>query len=296
VDSFPTGDRDTISQGASAQPDRTEPATTTDEPAHVGEAGPTAPAGTQFYDRAGGGGSSAILVGYSDGLKRVTKLRGNPQKDVVLVNELIVARLAARLGAPCPPGRVVLVGAEIVEAAKKTIPELATALAGPSFGRDWIEGTFNPTEATSRDSVNRAELGGLILLYAWTRNSDCKGEHLLWRISAEGQPEVFGFDHGHCFDYEWDESIRDRASEIDIRGRLQGLPQLLSAASAGDFDPFLESIRDLTRADIDDITADVPGEWGVGVDLLVALADYLDTSREALIEDARENLQAMRRE
>jgi hypothetical protein len=62
------------------------------------------PRAIAFVDKTEGGGSGAVLLSFEDGVKRVTKLLGNGQDgngpvQFVLVNELVVARLAAILDA-----------------------------------------------------------------------------------------------------------------------------------------------------------------------------------------------------
>ncbi len=245
-----------------------------------------------FHGRAGGGGSSALLIGYSDRVKRVTKVRGNPQGDIILVNELLTARLAVLVGAPCPEGRLVHVGPEILQTVRGEIPELARSTPGACFGRTYIEGSINPTEAICRDATNRSRLAGLVVLYVWTRNTDWKGEHLLWRVSGDSAPEVFGFDHGHCFDYQWDRSITQKANEVDLAARLSSAPQVVSVVSRADLDPFLDAMEALTQTEIDAVVDDVPAEWGVGSEELAALAEYLYASREPVARALRERFRA----
>src|SRR5205823_1693190 len=150
-----------------------------------------------YYQPAGGGGSAAAILRYSDRVARVTKFRGNPQnpgqqRQSVLINELVVARLAEALGAAAPPGLVVMVEPVHLQEAQQDVQGLANAEAGPAFGCDWINGQYNPADRLFTLVTNREALASLAILYRWTRNTDFKGEHLLWRMSQEGEIEMFG--------------------------------------------------------------------------------------------------------
>jgi hypothetical protein len=250
------------------------------EQAHAQPAGaqgqPAVPTATKFYQRAGPGGSSAVLLGFSDGIKRAAKLAGNPQSSIVLVNELVVARLAEALGAPCPRGTVVMVEQPMVDASKAAIPELGAAKPGHAFGSEWIEGQYNPGEQICSTAANREKIAGLMTLYTWVGNSDLKGEHLLWRMLPDGSHEVFGFDHGHCFGSpQWDGSIRDRAANVALRT----LPQFSVAIGRESAQAFAAQLEQVTRGQIDGAVRGVPPDWGVAAETFIALADYLDRAR-----------------
>jgi hypothetical protein len=155
------------------------------------------PRASAFVDKTEGGGSGAVLLNFEDGVKRVTKLLGNGQDgngpvQFVLVNELVVARLAAILDAPCPNGRAVWVDEPYVDQARHEVSNLTQARPGPAFGRAWVEGTFSPGADTCREALNRSALGGLIVLYTWTWNTDFKSDHLVVRQANNGGVEVSG--------------------------------------------------------------------------------------------------------
>jgi hypothetical protein len=239
------------------------------------------PYSTVYYSPAGSGGSLSVLIGYSDGVKRATKLMGNPQQNIVLGNELIVARLAELSGAPCPRGARVFVNQSIVEAAKREIPGLESARQGVCFGSEWMEAAqYGPGEAICLAAANRPAIAGLIVLYTWTRNTDLKDHHLLWRTLPDGTHEVYGVDHGHCFDYQWDASICARIADV----RLRTLPQLTAAARGEEVALFINRVQSLSRGDLKEATTDVPPEWGISAEALTGLVDYLDQSRTKLSE------------
>jgi hypothetical protein len=219
-----------------------------------------------------------VLLGYCDDRKRATKLRGNPQQDIVLVNELVVARLAEIVDAPCPEGRVVRVDEPIIRTAREALPQLSTAQAGLCFGSIWIEGTYSPSESVCRDASNRAQIAAIIVLYTWCRNTDAKDTHLVWRVAGDGRPQVYGFDHGHCFDYAWDPSIRDRAASVTV----PAIPSSLTlAVQASDFAAALDRLSRPSRDELEASVQGIPPEWGRSPEDVAALVDYLDASRPA---------------
>ena len=246
------------------------------------------PRSRTFLGPAGDGGSRAILVAYCDGVKRATKVKGNPQNDIVLINELVTARLAVLLRAPCPEGRIVEVDEIVLEDARKAVGGLENAKPGLCFGSTWSEASYSPGADICRNAVNRMALAGLIVLYTWCRNGDFKPAHLMYRAGSGGA-EVLGLDHGHCFDYTWDTSIQGKVDSTPIRS----VDVIKAAVEAADFGPFLETLRDMRPEAISECL-DFPEEWGVAQNKLQALERYLIESRPTVIETVKDafNLEA----
>jgi len=221
------------------------------------------PRAIAFVDKTEGGGSGAVLLSFEDGVKRVTKLLGNGQDgngpvQFVLVNELVVARLAAILDAPCPNGRAVWVDEPYVDQARHEVSNLTQARPGPAFGRAWVEGTFSPSADTCREALNRSALAGLIVLYTWTWNTDFKSDHLAVRQADNGGVEVLGLDHGHCFNNNWSDEIREHVPEV--------LPcnPLDLVVTYRDLQPYLDNLIGLSAGDVMTATSSIPIAWGVG--------------------------------
>src|SRR5207245_1049860 len=128
-------------------------------------------------------------------------------------NELVVARLATALGAPCPSGMIVDIPDAVLQDAKKENPNLGGAVAGLGFGCHWYDVSYAPGVDVCRAARNRNDLIILIGLYTWARNSDFKPEHLLYRTLSDGSTDVMGFDHGHCFGSPtWDATLEQQAN------------------------------------------------------------------------------------
>ena len=231
---------------------------------------------------AGSGGSSAFVVVCADGIGRIVKARGNPQGDRILVNELVVAQLAAMLGAPCPPDPAVIDIPEVVlDKARAENANLANASAGLGFGCHWFEVTYSPGVDLCRTASNRPALIRLAALYIWTRNSDFKAEHLLHRTLADGTGHVLGFDHGHCFGSPgWDATIEQQAS---VAYNLAGA-SVDQAIDGDDLDACIADLMALTSEQIQCATQGVPPEWGVSPDELGALGAYLVASRQTVVD------------
>jgi hypothetical protein len=242
-----------------------------------------------YVGEAGSGGSTAFRVACSDGEERVVKVQGNPQGNRVLVNELVVGRLAVMIDAPCPPPQVVYVPEAVLsdartEAQKKNAQALTGAVAGLAFGCTWFTVTYSPGVDVCRSSMNRDALVGLVALYIWTRNQDWKPDHLLNHTLPDGEHRVMGIDHGYCFgNPNWTADIRAQASAPFSPSRTA----IDDAIEPADIPGCSDRILALTRDDISGAVADLPDEWGLTDDCREALVEYLDTSRTVTLSALR---------
>ncbi len=220
---------------------------------------------------------------FDDGVRRTVKLRGNPQsssgsQDRILVNELVVARLARLFGAPVPDGDVVAIAPEIVDWVKREVPELTNASPGAAFGRIWIEGVLSPSAETCRSARNRGDLARLVVLYTWTRNTDGKPEHLISKSTPGGAVDILGYDHGHCFDHSWGPDVDGKAGSMTP----VAFEPLSTVITSEDLAGALQAVAAVDDLAILGTVSGVPAEWAVPEDEMNALGRYLVTSRAAL--------------
>jgi hypothetical protein len=124
------------------------------------------------------GGAQSHLMRCDDGYYYVVKFQNNPQHRRILVNELLGTRLAARLGLPTVPVRIVAVSEELI----RLTPELAVELPraripcqpGLQFGSRYPEDPrqltlhdFLPDEQL-REVENLHEFAGMLAFDKWT--------------------------------------------------------------------------------------------------------------------------------
>jgi len=242
---------------------------------------------TYYSGPAGPGGSTAMLVGCEDGVDRVVKAQGNPQGLRVLVNELVVARLAVLIEAPCPRGEIVFLPQRLISEAFTRNQHLPNGLEGLGFGSEWIDvQQYDPGKQLCADAINRSQLIDLIVLYLWVRNSDLKGEHLLYRTLASGEGEVLGFDHGHTFGPNppnWDVNVVGLA-EVDHPLNRCNIHEVVLTQ---DLDPSLAKLLNLEDEQVMNATRSIPGEWGASSVELEHLGQYLIKSREHVVRAVR---------
>jgi hypothetical protein len=222
-----------------------------------------------------------MLTGCSDGIMRVVKAIGNQQGNLVLANELVTARLAALMAAPCP-GDACIVDLQqaTLQDAQAKMPELQNALPGQAFGCHWRDVTYQPGVDVCKAAKNRGDLARLALLYLWVRNCDVKGEHLLSYVGDDGRALILGFDHGHCFgNPKWTEDLR---SQTNVGFSLPAVA-IDGAIEPGDLQAPIDDLLSLTPEQISEATSGVPTEWEYTPALASALTDYLVGSRSTAV-------------
>jgi hypothetical protein len=146
---------------------------------------------------------------------------------------------------------------------------------GVHHGSRWADG-FSDRLALAYQDENREAFGALDVLYSWTY---CAGDHQ-WIYRLEEPHEVLSVDHTVFFGGapEWDETS------------LTGTP---AVASDPMFDPVrlrhqdraaaLEKLEALTPANLAEIVAAPPTDWGVTASARQALAHYLADRRDGVL-------------
>lgn len=151
------------------------------------------------------GGSQPRLMEADDGNLYVVKFKDNPQGTRVLVNELLAATLAERLGLPVPTTVVVELPPELSEGLFFQTPHgrqpirpgrhlgsrlVVSGLEGRRY--DYLPQNFRHLIRNPKDIV------GIQVFDLWTCNRD-EREYVVWRYSRQRRYTVSFIDNGHCF-------------------------------------------------------------------------------------------------
>ena len=216
-----------------------------------------------FPDR-GTGGSQGFCVRGADGNRWWLKPLSNPQGQRVPVNEYVVGRLGALIGAPC------------CDVALIDVPP-AHATAGLSEGV--ASGSLEVAGATEikghlahrlADDNRRRHAGAFAL---WDL---CFGADPQWLVQAADQHRTWSHDHGHFFPSgpNWsDQSLRDHVNVAhQLGGEVSGLdPDHLETVA--------RNIDDLTSDAIASVMSAVPCAWPVLDAELESLGWFVDGRR-----------------
>ena len=150
------------------------------------------------------GGAQSHLMRCSDGSYYVVKFQNNPQHQRILVNELLGARLAKRLGLPAATVAVVHVSEELIrltpdlciELARSRVPCQAGLQVGSQFPGHPLERAlydFLP-DLQLAEVDNLRAFAGMLVFDKWTCNTDGR-QTVFYRVeeqrrrSHDGEPD-----------------------------------------------------------------------------------------------------------
>jgi hypothetical protein len=206
--------------------------------------------------------SQPRLLSCDDGRDYVVKGR---QLGRVVVNEHVVGRLGAALGAPV--GRVVLVHVPLALISLE--PELAHMPPGVAHGSEWVSGCSDRLWIDHIDEpANRPRFASLAVLYGWIPAGD---QQLIYSNAAPHV--VYSVDHGHYVPGGPNWTV------AQLQGA--GLPVLHPDLATGcnldrtDVLDALTRLRGIDDQQIADVIAGPPNEWGFTTDERVETAMYL---------------------
>ena len=234
-----------------------------------------------------------------DGCFYVVKFQNNPQHVRVLANELLASRLAAEIGLPVPPGRIVAVSDWLVA----NTPELTVRLGGMAhpchpglqFGSRYVVDPsvesahvfdFLPEAMVGRVK-NLAVFAGVLAFDKWTGNTDGR-QTILHKLARERKYTVTFIDHGFCFNAgDW------TFPDLPTRGTY-GRNYVYSGVTGWEsFEPWLGRIETMEAAVLYAVADAIPQEWYGDRDDLECLLKELWLRRlrvRELIEDFRHSL------
>lgn len=214
------------------------------------------------------GGAQSHMMRAEDGNFYVVKFQNNPQHLRILANELLVTRLAERVGLPVPAGEVIEVGEWLVchtpdlcfQLAGRTVP----CRPGLQFGSRYVVDPFEGQvfdylpEALMGHVRNLGAFAGVLALDKWTCNANGR-QATFWRKGRERKYTATFIDQGFCFnDGAWN------FPDSPLRGVYGSNSVYQEVRSWKDFEPWLSRIEALDVDAIGQAADAVPPEWYEG--------------------------------
>jgi hypothetical protein len=234
------------------------------------------------YEAALRGSTRPHLLRFDDGNSYVTKFRGNPKGDRILISEFVASALLRELDFARLDGRIVNVDSDLIS----NQPELAGLTGGPQFGS-----LYEPVNVpfSAKDLIhltNRNDLPQFILFNALLCNVDQHLGNILFVKDRSQSATAYRFvmiDHSHIFGGpEWNDhalDIRKKNPDLYLSpvNLIDDAPDKLEV-----LEPFLLRLEALTEHSIRSILDDVPGEWGFTSSDMSALLDFLMIRKDFL--------------
>lgn len=236
------------------------------------------------------GGAQSQLVHCEDDGYYIVKFQNNPQGTRILVNELLGARLGARLGLPMPAAAVVEVRESLIEHTEDLVIQLGRGrvrcCAGMQFGSrypgspaDTVVHDFLPDEQL-REIVNLADFCGMLVFDKWTCNTNGR-QAIFFRAQGESRYRAQMIDQGFCFNAgEWN------FPDAPLRGLYPRHRVYESVRGIESFEPWLARIESkITETVLDEIYSEIPPEWmGFDHDALEKMLEHLLRRRKLVRE------------
>ena len=236
------------------------------------------------------GGSQAHVMRCSDGHYYVVKFPNNPQGIRILACDLLGNLLAARLGLPAQPSRVIEVPEVLIRATEDLVIQLPRESVPCSPGKCF--GSRCPVAKNGSiplmnvavdfwntgmgDSVeNVSDVAGILVFDQWTSNTDTR-QLLFWRGFQERRWRLSMIDQGRCFN-----GARWNFPDSPLWGLYHGLGPYLREETLAPFEPWLERLEQgMDRNVLNELATSVPPEWyGGDRAALNSLLEQLDERR-----------------
>lgn len=212
------------------------------------------------------GGAQSHLMRCSDRHYYVVKFQNNPQHRRILVNEMLGTLLAAALGLPVTPVRVIYVSEELIRLTPQLCMEMPRARIschdGPNFGSRYIGDPRCPSSLDHLSDeevstvVNRDEFIGMLVFDKWTCNID--GRQVIFKRDLESSRyRATMIDQGFCFNAgEW--SFPD-APLHGLYARNRVYEAVIGMES---FDRWISRLEeDITQQLMNQIVKEIPLDW-----------------------------------
>ncbi len=232
---------------------------------------PPRPLLAESFDYAYGSASQPRRVKCADGQYYVLKGRIAGK---TMVNEQLVGRLCAAMGAPVGEVTFVEVTQGLIDADPRMAPIDAGVVHGSRFMRDVSNDRQNlaPIEI----DINRERFALLAILYGWVVASD---HQVLYR---EQSPKlVFSVDHGHFFPGGPGWTV----AQLHAAGTAEPDGDVVSPCglSRSDLIPAAAALAAVSPESVADAIAWVPPDWPFPDDERVPMALYLDRRRHEML-------------
>ena len=245
------------------------------------------------------GTAHAHLVECDDGHAYVVKLPGNPQGTRILANELIASVLLGEMGIATPQPAIVQLDCQILSANPDVSfhqgngsnrPRRVVCFGSRFPGCPARVSVFDMfPRAMLAELCNRFDFLGALVVDKWLSNSDSR-QAIYFRTAAgrrDGPRWIAQMiDNGHAF-FGSDWLLGD--SQL-LLGHYPELAVYGPTPSIRDFEPWIERLRSVERAVLDQTMDLIPSSWiGEDRDSLQCLLDRLWRRRDlvpSLVEDA----------
>jgi hypothetical protein len=223
-----------------------------------------------YRNKKWGSASAPVVLGCEDGHDYVVK---GQQAGRAIINEQIVGRLGAELGAPVGQVNLIEVPADLIgmQADLKHMP------AGVSHGSRLIPGCSDRQWIAHHDvPENKQRFAALAVLYGWIPAGD---HQLIYRQTAPHV--VFSVDHGHFFPGgpNWTVAGLNGAGPAVLYGELMSGCKI----TREELRTVEDRLRTVSVTTIAEAIATPPDTWNITVEERVAVAAYLATRKEQLL-------------
>lgn len=223
-----------------------------------------------FIGSAPNGGSGAFRARTDQGLFWVKPLN-NQQSPRVTVNEFVIARVGALIGAPVCSVRVVEIAAAMAGDSFGTAGKVVEA--GQACGSEHIGPNVEHKGIQHLDKVDNAQrYAGIRGLYDWGFGDD--GQWLYAESESEAQRHrMHSHDHGHYLPGGPNWTPESLTQNVDVEHRL---PHDLTGADADALDDTARRLRDVEHGHLVEVLRAVPPTWPVSQVELEALGWFLE--------------------
>jgi HipA-like kinase len=232
------------------------------------------------------GGTQPHLMRCSNGCYYVIKFPNNPQGKRVLVNELLGARFAERLGIPVAEADIISVDPNLIEMSAECRIELSGSrvrcAAGLCFGSRYLGDPHRVAvwdfigDTQIRACENISDFLGMLVFDIWTSNSDLR-QTLFLKDDGQTKFRTLMIDQSLCF---W--GAQWRLTDYDDRRHLYARSVVYDGAQGiCDFEAWLCRLEDaIGEQYLQGVAAEVPVDWyGAKTVSLNRLLEQLDKRR-----------------
>ena len=222
-------------------------------------------------DRPGVGGSAPLQMLDADGIQWWVKLENNGQSPMVLVNEQVVARCGALIGALTCDVAIV----EVTDALAGEIHGIQVE-PGLAHGSRHVQGAINERRLRYRTLDDNAHRHvGVYALHDW-----CWGNDSQWLYALEDNHKTYSHDHGHFFPGgpDWNRDLGDVRAQVDVPHELH--IEFPGAETAGldqaEIRRMADRLSSVQSHQLQEILAGIPEEWPVSDEALECLGFFLE--------------------
>jgi hypothetical protein len=226
-------------------------------------------------------GCSPIMMAASDGNVYWVKPQHNPHGQLSLVAERIVAAAAAYLGAP------------IADSTLLTIPDGWHDSRYPSANNLIHPGTAHASRVVDgtliedtelkfvRNDGNSERAPAYVALWEW-----CWGDDRQWAYNKSLDHQMWTFDHGLWLGGGGEWAIEDLPSSAKLSNGWDGGVNNMDASV---FLGLADRLEGCTVADVLEIAASVPIDWGITDRQLIIIAKWLHDRRAMVIQNLKKH-------